>query len=195
MYLSKQLRQIVKFYNKDDMLTIQNREVMRIHNLIKIAKKNPTNIALLRGKEYELCVKKPRQDKTGLSQLLFKNISEHAILIASEYEIDDGCLRQQHGDLLFWQPAITEGDASAPNGRWIVIECKRLIGGYWIEYHSEQRLENVKQQSKRITERLKSWLTHLCKYDEMLDNCAVIKDGVRCISTAILTEKGLVFID
>lgn len=179
--LSGKMRRIAK----GGLSSVQQREVVRLHRLVRAAKKAPGCVHLQRGREFELAVKEPRLPLTGLSRALFgpEGLSVDAVLFAVEYEIDDGGRgHQQHGDLLFWEPA---------GERWVAVECKRLTGGHWVESHAAQRSCGAERQAVRIAARLQSWLSHLCAHDESLRRSAAMRDGARCVVAATLTEAGI----
>lgn len=182
---------------------VQQREVVRLHGLVRAARKAPGCVHLQRGRELELAVREPRLPLSGLSRALFApngGMSEDAVLFAVEYEIDDGGSgHQQHGDLLFWEPGDPgdPGDPAAPQntGRWVAVECKRLTGGPWVESHAAQRCSGAERQATRIAARLRSWLSHLCAHDDSLRRSAAMRDGARCVVAATLTEAGISFRD
>jgi hypothetical protein len=101
--------------------------------------------------------------------------------------VDDGGGGQQRGELLFWEPG--------PEGRLVVVQCKRLVGGYWVQRTAQRKLVRATETAERLAGRIQSWLAHICTHDAKLARCVVFRDGARHVAAATLTENGLVFVD
>ena len=65
--LSAKMRRIAK----GGLCSVQQREVVRLHRLVRAAKKAPGCVHLQRGRELELAVKEPRLPLSSLSRALF----------------------------------------------------------------------------------------------------------------------------
>lgn len=176
--LSDQLRRIARREGKEGGREgLHQRSVIRLHRLVRGCD--------ARGSEMAQAVAAPTRE--GLSATVTEGLRAGAVLLAVEYELDDGGRgRQQHGDMLFWEPA-----GGGEDGRWVAVECKRLMGGKWVESHRGDRAAAVEAQAKRVAGRVRSWLSHLCAHDETMSRCVALRDGARSVAPATLTDEGL----
>ena len=112
-------------------------------------------------------------DHRGLEYALVPRILQSCTfkLLALEYSFDDGCPKEQKGDLLMLDTLT---------GDIVVAEVKRVNG-------SSNRKKKVIQQSRTCCARLQSWFNHIRRFDsnhlpDLI--CRNLKPG-------IITEKGL----
>jgi hypothetical protein len=175
--LSEVLRRVARRGGKEGGVAgLHQRAAIRLHRLVRWGGAS--------SRELALAVTQPTRE--GVSKAVLEAFGIGTVLLAVEYEVDDGCRgRQQHGDMLFWEPA---------QGRLVAVECKRIAGGDWVERHAAQRAAEAGEQARRIATRLQSWLAHLCRHDDTLARCEALCDGARRVAAATLTENGVMFL-
>lgn len=172
---------------------VHQRAVVRLHQLVRAAGRDA------RGRELALATRPPTRD--GLAAALLARLRPGAVLLAVEFDVDDGGRgSQQHGDLLFWEPASPAGtsdalaadcSASPAPGRMVAVECK--LGSE--ARRGARRTAHAAAQAVCVAARVRSWLAHLCAHDHSLARSAAIRDGAAHIVPASLTEAGIVFAD
>jgi hypothetical protein len=174
--LSDVLRRVARRGGKEGGdAALHQRAAIRLHRLVRWGG--------ARSRELALAVTQPTRE--GVSTAVLEAFGIGTVLLAVEYEVDDGGSgRQQHGDLLFWEPAL---------GRLVAVECKRIAGGEWVERHAAKRAAEAGEQARRIASRLQSWLAHLCRHDDSLARCEALCDGAQRVAAATLTENGVMF--
>ena len=155
--------------------------VIRLHQIIRKDKPWRRKLA------FAAAVAKPTT--VGLSDKVLKAMGGDVVLLAVQYEIDDGGV-QQRGDLLFWQPGT-----GSETGRLVAVQCKRLVGGYSVQHSAKRRLARAARSAEWHAGRIQSWLAHLCTHDASFARCVVLRDGARHVAAATLTEYGLNFVE
>ena len=91
--LSNVFRLLAHRLDKDSWKSLHHRSILRLHTLFRLS-----------GKKSELGFAVEPPTINGISMSIYKALDEDSVLLAVEYEIDDGCGHQHHGDLLFWEP-------------------------------------------------------------------------------------------
>jgi hypothetical protein len=181
VFLSDVLWKIARCIDGSEFDAIHTCSVARMNELIRGGKSRHVELALA-------------ANGPSLSAVVTDALREGAVLLAVEYEVDDGGGgHQQHGDLLFWEPRPLLIPLPGSRGRFVAMECKRLVGGEYIETHKRKRTANAVEQSKRVAQRIQSWLVHLCEHDETFSLCETICDGACGVAAATLTEHGVTF--
>jgi hypothetical protein len=192
VFLSDVLWKVARCIDSSDFDALHTCSVARMNELIRGGKSRHVELALAANGP-SLTANGPSL-MAAMSAVVTDALREGAVLLAVEYEVDDGGGgHQQHGDLLFWEPGPLPLPLPGSRGRFVAMECKCLVGGVYIETHKRKRTANAVEQSKRVAQRIQSWLVHLCEHDETFSLCETLCDGACGVAAATLTEHGVTF--